>query len=315
MNQATKSAIFLMGPTCCGKTDLALKLAEYLPIEMINVDSAQVYRGMDIGTSKPTAQELAKVPHHLIDICSPLENYSAAEFCQDAVKLMIDIHARGKIPLLVGGTMLYFYALQFGLSELPPANLSIRQNLNQQASQSGWPQLHSKLQDLDPEAAAAIGINDSKRIQRALEVCLVSGNKFSELLSQQKNNLFINDWRVHYFAIQEPDRAVLHRKIADRFQQMLQQGLLAEVNKLLQQGVTLEMPAMRCVGYRQLAKFLQNQDTEQQAYQKAIFATRQLAKRQFTWLRKWNKMVELHVLLSNHQQSDNLGLITRNIKR
>jgi len=307
-----KTAIFLMGPTACGKTNLAISMSQNIPVEIINVDSAQVYIGMDIGTNKPTKEELAITPHHLIDICSPKNNYSVAKFCNDVNNLLTEIHNRGKIPLLVGGTMLYFYALCFGLSKLPSQNLEIRNNINLDAEQYGWPNMHVKLAELDLKAANNIGINDSQRIQRALEVISITGQKFSDYLIER--NSFMNDWNIQYFAIVQNDRKVLHKKIADRFYIMLEKGLVDEVARLLQQDIPIDMPSMRCVGYRQIIEYLQDKVPEQEAYQKVIFATRQLAKRQYTWLRKWQTLVDLNILQTELSEQHNLWLITRNVK-
>ncbi len=301
-----------MGPTACGKTNLAISMSQNIPVEIINVDSAQVYIGMDIGTNKPTKEELAITPHHLIDICSPKNNYSVAKFCNDVNNLLTEIHNRGKIPLLVGGTMLYFYALCFGLSKLPSQNLEIRNNINLDAEQYGWPNMHVKLAELDLKAANNIGINDSQRIQRALEVISITGQKFSDYLIER--NSFMNDWNIQYFAIVQNDRKVLHKKIADRFYIMLEKGLVDEVARLLQQEIPIDMPSMRCVGYRQIIEYLQDKVPEQEAYQKVIFATRQLAKRQYTWLRKWQTLVDLNILQTELSEQHNLWLITRNVK-
>lgn len=307
-----KTAIFLMGPTACGKTSLAIAMAKNIPVEIINVDSAQIYIGMDIGTNKPTKEELIITKHHLIDIRSPDDSYSVAQFCLDASQLLEEIHARGKIPLLVGGTMLYFYSLCFGLSKLPSANIDIRRNIDKQAAQYGWPYMHAKLAALDIAAANNIAMNDSKRIQRALEVNLITEKKFSDCLLERYN--FINNWDIRYFAIIPKDRQLLHEKIADRFYMMLEQGLVNEVAHLLQQNISINSPSMRCVGYRQIIQYLQHNIGEQEAYRAAIAATRQLAKRQHTWLRKWHSLVDLNLLDTELSEQHKLGLITRNIK-
>lgn len=307
-----KTAIFLMGPTACGKTSLAISMALHLPVEIINVDSAQVYIGMDIGTNKPTQEELLVTKHHLIDICSPKNNYSVAQFCLDSSKLLDDIHARGKIPLLVGGTMLYFYGLYSGLSKLPSCNSDIRDYINKQAAQHGWPYMYEQLKVLDQKAATKISSNDSQRIQRALEVTYLTGKKFSDYLVEKHS--FIDDWNIKYFAIMHQDRKILHTKIANRFYSMLEQGFVQEVSNLLQQNIPINMPSMRCVGYRQIIRYLQDKISEQDAYTTAIIATRQLAKRQYTWLRKWQSLVDLNLLYTELPEQHNLGLITRNIK-
>ena len=304
-----KTVIFLMGPTACGKTSLAIGLAKIMSVEIINVDSAQIYIGMDIGTNKPSKEQLAIVKHNLIDICLPQNNYSVAEFCKDANRLIKEIHAKGKVPLLVGGTMLYFYALCFGLSELPSKNIEIRNDILQSASEFGWPEMHARLTKLDPIIANTININDSQRIQRALEINILTGKKISDCFS--KMNSFIENWNIYYLAILQQDRAVLHKKIADRFYSMVQQGFVEEVEWLLQQDIPLSMPAMRCVGYRQISEYLQNTISREDAYQKAIVATRQLAKRQYTWLRKWAGLVDLKQLYVESSEKHNLDLITR----
>lgn len=303
-----------MGPTACGKTSLAIAMAKILPIEVINVDSAQVYIGMDIGTNKLSKEELIITKHHLIDICSPKNNYSVAQFCTDASRLLEEIHARGNIPLLVGGTMLYFYTLCFGLSKLPSANLEMRNDINQQAEIHGWPYLHTKLAKLDSKTADKLSINDGQRIQRALEVCATTGKKFSDYLTTTERQDFIDNWNIKYFAIVQQDRKVLHNKIANRFYNMLERGFVNEVAGLLEQEIPIDMPAMRSVGYRQIIEYLQDKITEQEAHDKAIIATRQLAKRQYTWLRKWQSLVDLHLLYAESSEPHNLGLITRNIK-
>lgn len=309
-----KTAIFLMGPTGCGKTKLAIKLAEKLPIEVINVDSAQVYIGMDIGTGKPNKADLALIKHHLIDICYPSDNYSVAEFCTDASLLLNQIHANGKIPLLVGGTMLYFYSLCFGLNELPSADFSIRQQIDLEASKHGWSHLYDMLVKIDPQIASKININDKQRIQRALEVFILTGKNMSYYLSIKKKMNFMADWQVKYFALIHEQRKYLHEKITARFYDMLQQGFTDEVAYLLEQNIPLNAPAMRCVGYRQLAEYLINKTNQATAYQKAINATKQLAKRQYTWLRKWKKLVKLNFLNAERENLENLMLIINNIK-
>ena len=307
-----KTAIFLMGPTACGKTSLAISLAKIMPIEIINVDSAQVYIGMDIGTNKPNKTELTMVKHHLIDICSPKDHYSVGRFCVDATRVLEEIYSRGKIPLLVGGTMLYFYSLYFGLSSLPSCDVLIRSKINQQAKEHGWEYLHSKLEQLDPKAAKKISINDRQRIQRALEINYLTEKKISENL--MINNNFMSGWDIKFFGIIYKDRKILHKKIEERFYSMLDKGLVKEVSNLLKQNISLELPAMRSVGYRQVIQYLQNNIDEQEAYHNAIVATRQLAKKQYTWLRRWQNKINLNLLYSELIEQSNLRLITRNIK-
>ncbi|MES9955985.1 MAG: tRNA (adenosine(37)-N6)-dimethylallyltransferase MiaA [Sedimenticola sp.] len=277
-------AIFLMGPTASGKTDLAIELTEHLPCDIISVDSALVYRGMDIGTAKPSAEELARAPHRLIDICDPSESYSAAQFREDALREMAEITAAGRIPLLVGGTMLYFRALQYGLSELPAANAAVRARLEQDAALHGWQAMHERLAAVDPAAASRIHPNDPQRIQRALEVYEITGKSLTEL--QDRDGEQKLPYRLVKLVRAPREREVLHQRIADRFHKMLEQGFEAEVRGLLQQdNLVPDMPSMRSVGYRQMLKYLLGEWDRETMIEKGIVATRQLAKRQFTWLR------------------------------
>lgn len=285
MPNARPTAIFLMGPTASGKTDLAIALRERLPVEIISVDSALIYRGMNIGTAKPTAEELAKAPHRLIDIKDPAESYSAATFRNDALREMQAITEQGKIPLLVGGTMLYYKALQEGLSPLPSSDPAIRADIEQKASQQGWATMHQELQKIDPVAATRINPNDSQRINRALEVFYISGKTLTELSTQKSPELPYN---VQAFAIAPQDRTILHERIALRFNKMIEQGFQQEVEKLFQRGdLHLDLPSIRCVGYRQMWEFLQGDYDHAEMVFRGICATRQLAKRQITWLRGW----------------------------
>ncbi|MCG8489746.1 MAG: tRNA (adenosine(37)-N6)-dimethylallyltransferase MiaA [Chromatiales bacterium] len=278
------AAIFLMGPTASGKTALAVELVRRLPLEIISVDSALVYRGMDIGTAKPDQQTLNLAPHRLIDMIDPSESYSAAAFRQDALAAMAEIHAAGKVPLLVGGTMLYFKALSQGLSDLPAADPVVRSRLEQEMAQQGLAALHQRLQRLDPEAAMKIHANDTQRILRALEVIELSGRALSEL--QQSDKGHILPYRVLKLVRAPKQRAVLHDRIAQRFEQMLANGFEEEVRELLKRGnLTPAMPSMRAVGYRQMLHYLLGEISRQEMVEKGIIATRQLAKRQFTWLR------------------------------
>ncbi len=279
-------AIFLMGPTASGKTALAVELAQRLPVELISVDSALVYRDMDIGTAKPDAATLAVAPHHLIDIISPLETYSAAQFRHDALQLMAEITARGKVPLLVGGTMLYFNALQHGLHDLPSADPAIRQQLEADAAAEGWPAMHARLQQVDPATAARLAPNDSQRIGRALEIFLASGRTMASLLAEQRQVEQL-PYALTRLALMPPDRAELHARIALRFELMLKEGLIDEVAGLRRQYPELEpdMPSMRCVGYRQTWDYLEGRLDYKELRERGIYATRQLAKRQITWLR------------------------------
>lgn len=277
-------AVFLMGPTASGKTALACQLSERFPVELISVDSALVYRGMDIGTAKPDAAMLARYPHGLIDIRDPAEPYSAADFRGDATEAMQAITARGKVPLLVGGTGLYFRALQQGLSRLPEANPAIRERLSGEATQIGWPALHGRLQQLDPTAATRIGPNDAQRIQRALEVIELTGRPLSEQQQGGSGQRF--PWRVLKLALLPADRGPLHERIAQRFDAMLAAGFLDEVRALRSRGdLHADLPAIRAVGYRQAWEHLDGQTDAGEFRDRGVFATRQLAKRQITWLR------------------------------
>ncbi|MEW6166633.1 MAG: tRNA (adenosine(37)-N6)-dimethylallyltransferase MiaA [Pseudomonadota bacterium] len=276
--------VCLMGPTASGKTGLALALAKRLPVEIVSVDSAQVYRGMDIGTAKPSPEVLARVPHHLVDILDPTEIYSAARFAADARGLIDAIRARRCIPLLVGGTMLYFRALQQGLSELPPADADLRARLERQARVEGWPALHAKLQSVDPETAARLHPNDQQRIQRALEIYELTGMPPSALQGQASGGELRGP--VRRLALLPAQRAMLHERIAQRFDAMMAQGLLEEVRSLRARGdLRADLPSMRAVGYRQLWAHLDGRLTLPEAVARAVAATRQYAKRQLTWLR------------------------------
>jgi tRNA dimethylallyltransferase len=273
-----------MGPTASGKTDLAVEVVRYFPCDIISVDSAMVYRGMDIGTAKPESNMLNQAPHRLIDILDPSESYSAADFREDALREMDKISKAGRIPLLVGGTMLYFRALQQGLSELPSADAEIRERLETQANEIGWDGMHQKLAEIDPEAARRIHPNDPQRIQRALEVYEISGCTLSELQAIDQKESF--PYQVLKLVVAPSDRETLHERIALRFKQMLDQGLIEEVRKLVQRGdLHADLPSMRSVGYRQVLKYLQGDLTYEDMEERGIIATRQLAKRQFTWLR------------------------------
>ncbi len=292
-------AIFLMGPTACGKTDLAVTLAARFPLEVVSVDSALVYRDMDIGTAKPDAATLAACPHHLIDIVAPTETYSAGRFRADALALMADIVARGRVPLLVGGTLLYFKALKDGLDALPKADPAIRAELLARAAAEGYPALHAELARFDPASAARIQANDSQRIQRALEVYRVSGRPLSELRSGAGNAAL--PYRLIEIALMPSDRAALHKRIEARFRAMLAAGFLAEVRYLRERyALTPDMAAMRSVGYRQAWRFLDGEIDEIQLYETGAAATRQLAKRQITWLRGWQGATLFDCLQADH---------------
>ncbi len=282
----SKPVICLMGPTASGKTPLAVQMVEQFPCEIISVDSAMVYRGMDIGTAKPDAETLLTAPHRLIDICDPAEAYSAGMFREDALREIDDILATGKIPLLVGGTMLYFRVLLQGLADLPRADEGLRATLNERADREGWENLHAELARVDPAAAARIHANDAQRIQRALEVFMITGKAISE--HQRTDTSPLAGFDVLNLALMPATRTKLHERIARRFHQMLDHGFVEEVRKLRSRGdLTPDMPSIRSVGYRQVWDFLAGAIDETQMREYAIAATRQLAKRQMTWLRTW----------------------------
>ncbi|MGP9801977.1 tRNA (adenosine(37)-N6)-dimethylallyltransferase MiaA [Rheinheimera sp. NSM] len=304
MSNNSTAVIFLMGPTASGKTALATELYQRLPSELVSVDSALIYRGMDIGTAKPTAAELKLAPHHLLDIRDPAHSYSAADFRADALRLIAEIQHRGNIPILVGGTMLYFKALLEGISPLPEADPLVRQQLEQEAAEKGWPALHAELAAVDPVSALRIHPNDPQRINRALEVFRISGRTLTELTAQ-KGEPF--GFPVHQFAIAPEDRAVLHQRIAQRFEQMLAAGFEQEVIKLKQRtDLHPDLPSMRCVGYRQMWQYLDGECSYAEMTLRGIAATRQLAKRQLTWLRSWH---DLTWLKSDAPMSENLQAV------
>ncbi|QXO17163.1 MULTISPECIES: tRNA (adenosine(37)-N6)-dimethylallyltransferase MiaA [Vibrio] len=291
MSEQLPLALFLMGPTASGKTDLAIRLRQKFPVEIISVDSALIYKGMDIGTAKPEPSELALAPHRLIDILDPSEAYSAADFRRDALREMQAIADQGKIPLLVGGTMLYYKALLEGLSPLPAANPDIRQQIDDEAKQFGWAHLHQQLQDIDPVSAQRIHPNDPQRLSRALEVYRISGKTLTELTQTKGEAL---PFRVKQFAIAPKERAELHRRIELRFEKMVEAGFEQEVRALYQRDdLHPDLPSIRCVGYRQMWDYLDGNGTLDEAIFRGICATRQLAKRQITWLRSWNDLTWL----------------------
>ncbi|WGS50506.1 tRNA (adenosine(37)-N6)-dimethylallyltransferase MiaA [Paraburkholderia sp. D15] len=283
----------LLGPTASGKTAAALALAARRPVEIISVDSALVYREMDIGTAKPTAGERAVAPHHLIDIVDPTDSYSAAQFRADTLRLCGEIHARGRLPLLVGGTMLYYKALTQGLNDLPAADADVRATLDADAAREGWPALHARLAAVDPVAAARLAPNDSQRIQRALEVFTLTGQPMSDLLAAPvKTDDAAAQWRFVPVALEPSERSWLHARIEQRFDAMLSGGFVDEVVKLRERGdLTPEMPSMRCVGYRQVWEYLDGAVDYPTMRDKGVFATRQLCKRQLTWLRGMTERV------------------------
>ena len=283
-------AIFLMGPTASGKTDLAIQLRQQLPVEVISVDSALIYRGMDIGTAKPSKAELALAPHRLIDICDPAESYSAANFRTDALREMQEISAQGKIPLLVGGTMLYYKALLEGLSPLPSADEKVRSEIEAKAALIGWGGLHQELTKIDPISAQRINPNDSQRINRALEVFYLTGKTLTELTAQKGEAL---PYDILQFAIVPKQREVLHHRIEQRFHNMIELGFQQEVEKLYRRpDLNENLPSIRCVGYRQMWEYLRGDYDHDEMVFRGICATRQLAKRQITWLRGWTSPIQ-----------------------
>lgn len=276
--------LVLLGPTASGKTAAVARIARVLPIELISVDSALVFRDMDIGTAKPSAEEQALCPHHLIDIVSPEEAYSAARFAADARRLIADIRARGRIPLLAGGTMLYIKALREGLSDLPEADASLRADIDARAAEQGWPALHAELARLDPDAAARLKPTDAQRIQRALEIVMLTGRPLAESYAKREDDAPLPPMTV--LSLEPSDRAWLHRRIEQRFDQMLEQGLVDELRSLrTKYRLDAGMPSMRCVGYRQVWNYLEGEVDASTMRDTGIYATRQLAKRQITWLR------------------------------
>ncbi|MBY0341290.1 MAG: tRNA (adenosine(37)-N6)-dimethylallyltransferase MiaA [Rhodocyclaceae bacterium] len=276
-------ALFILGPTASGKTALAMALADRFPVELISLDSAQVFRDMNIGTAKPDAETLAKYPHHLIDLISPEESYSAARFCEDALRVMREITARGKVPLIVGGTMLYYKALTEGLADMPKADAAIRAQIDAEAAIHGWPHMHMELAKLDPDSAARLKPNDAQRIQRALEVVRLTGRTMADIYAAQEKTPL--PYRRLSIALMPTDRAWLHERIALRFDLMLAQGLVEETRALRSKyQLRADLPSMRCVGYRQTWEMLEGEIPPQELRDRGIFATRQFAKRQITWL-------------------------------
>ena len=287
-------AVFLLGPTASGKSAVALALAERFPVEIVSVDSAQVYRGMDVGTAKPDAATRMRVPHHLVDIVEPNETYSAGRFRDDALRLVPEIHARGKLPVLAGGTMLYFRSLTRGLAELPPAQPAIRREIEQRAAKAGWPALHAELASVDPAAAARIDAMDAQRIQRALEVHRHTGKPLSDF---HGGNTVELPFEVLKLSLEPSDRSVLHARIAERFRAMLAAGLVDELRSLRKRYALDEtMPSMRAVGYRQAWQALEDPRDMSLLEARAVAATRQLAKRQLTWLRAMDDVERLDCL-------------------
>ncbi|WP_409265636.1 tRNA (adenosine(37)-N6)-dimethylallyltransferase MiaA [Massilia sp. BHUDP2] len=299
MSNKKPMAVAIMGPTASGKTAAALAIARTRPVEIISVDSALVYRGMDIGTAKPSPEELAAVPHHLIDIIDPLEAYSVMQFREDAIRLVGEISARGALPLLVGGTMMYFKGLTDSLDELPTADPALRAQLDAEAASIGWPGMHARLRTLDPVTAERLKPNDAQRINRALEIIALTGKPMSELLGKREKPEL--PFELISFALEPSDRAVLHQRIAQRFDAMLgerdDEGLVAEVARLRARGdLTPALPSIRCVGYRQTWDYLDGKIDRAELRELGIIATRQLAKRQITWLRAMPERIVIDCL-------------------
>jgi tRNA dimethylallyltransferase len=286
-------AIFLLGPTASGKSDLAMKLTSHLPVELVSVDSALVYRDMNIGTAKPDAEILRQYPHHLVDIRDPDEVYSAADFRSEVLTLMSAISERGNIPLLVGGTMLYFKVLIEGIASMPAADSAIREKIVREAETGGWQKVHQRLAEVDPESAARIHPNDPQRLQRALEIWELTGESMTQLHKKQQDLVSL-PFSVCQLAIIPSDRADLHRIIAARFEQMIKDGFIEEVEHLREKyDLNAELPSIKSVGYRQVWQYLEGEVDRKAMQERAIIATRQLAKRQFTWLRGWSNLKEI----------------------
>lgn len=305
-------AILLMGPTASGKTDLAIRLAQDYPVDIISVDSSMVYRGLDIGAAKPSAEELAQAPHRLIDIRDPAQPYSAADFRADALREMAEISARGRIPLLVGGTMLYFKVLKDGLADLPVADEAVRARISEEARLHGWPAIHQQLAAVDPVTAERLKPTDSQRLQRALEVYYLSGVPLSVLHQQQQHEAL--PYNLLQFALMPKDRSILHQRIERRFDQMLAQGFIEEVRALkARTDLHPELPAIRSVGYRQVWDYLEGLYSYEDMRFRAIVATRQLAKRQYTWLRSLATDVQpldtedAWIVLQNYLKKNGIG--------
>lgn len=292
MNADKPRAILLMGATATGKTDLAVKLVERFPVEIISVDSALIYQGMDIGTAKPDAELLHKAPHFLIDIIDPAESWSAWDFVQNALQLIDEINDRGHIPLLVGGTMMYFHALEQGMNDLPPTDEGIRQEINDLLEQQGLESLYQHLMEIDPQTASRLNATDRQRITRAIEVHRISGVPMSRLMTSGLNKPDINFTRI---ILDVSERKALHQRIETRFKAMLDEGFEHEVVKLRERGdLGLDLPSMRCVGYRQMWEYLEGNYEHDEMVNKAVIATRQLAKRQLTWLRKYQQVTRVN---------------------
>ncbi len=309
---AKPPVVFLMGPTAAGKTDLAIALSEKIPVDVISVDSTMVYRELDIGSAKPTLEELSRAPHQLINIRDPSEPYSVAEFCDDACSAIKASHDKNRIPLLVGGTMMYFNVLLEGMADMPSADAAIRLEIENTAKVEGWPALHEQLKGIDPETAATLHPNHSQRISRALEVYKLTGKTMSQLRHEQhqnpqnKSDSFLNQYTVNQFAIGPRNRSVLHDRIKSRFHKMIESGFEQEVVALRDRGdLHKNLPAIRAVGYRQMWEYLGGEGSHDEMVERGIAATRQLAKRQLTWLRKWES---LNWLYTEGENGDEINL-------
>ena len=295
VNNKKLPVIFIMGPTASGKTDLAIALRDHMPVELINVDSAQIYDQMDIGTAKPDIETLTRAPHRLLGFCDPANSYSAADFAQDAKKEISEIHKLGRIPLLVGGSMLYFKVLLEGMSDLPAADAEIRNSIQRQADIEGWSSLHAELKKVDPKSAERLHPNHSQRIQRALEVYKITGVSLSDLQQQSEGGIK-DTYDVQQYALIPQNRALLHQRIEQRFNAMMEAGFEEEVKMLFRRGdLHSDMPSIRAAGYSQLWSYLEGQVSLDEAVERAIIATRQLSKRQQTWLRNWPNCHQISV--------------------
>ena len=309
--------LFILGPTASGKTDLAIDIAKQIPAKLISVDSALIYRDMNIGTAKPDSETLAAYPHDLVDIIDPDQSYSVARFIEDAKVSIEAAIADEKLPILVGGTMLYFKGLIDGLSDLPEADLAVRQKIEAMAADTGWPTVHAELQRLDPEAAERIDPNHSQRISRALEICYSSGSTLTELLAKSKGEKYasITDkYDLRQIGLSVTDRSVLHQRINGRFEAMMDEGFIDEVQALREKySISIEHASMRCVGYRQVWQYLEGEIDKEEMISRAQAATRQLAKRQFTWMRNWDDLNYLPVTWSQEVQNTDDYLLNESL--
>ncbi|WBF65913.1 MAG: tRNA (adenosine(37)-N6)-dimethylallyltransferase MiaA [Candidatus Kinetoplastibacterium crithidii] len=307
--------ICLTGPTASGKTAIAIELSKYWPIEIINMDSATIYKGMDIGSAKPSREEQIITKQHLIDIIDPIESYSAASFCSDTSNLLSDILERKKIPIIAGGTMMYYKSLREGIDDLPTSNRIMRQMIEEKANKNGWPFLHDYLKKIDPTTASKIGVRDKQRIQRSLEVFFTTGKPLSSLLKIRNNQLTHNKYKYITISLEPSNRSILHDRITKRFNTMIQNGLLEEVASLFKRGdLNTTIPSIRCVGYRQLWEYFEGKNSLEIAIEKSIIATRQLAKKQMTWLRSQPERIIIDCLDKNYNKKtiDALAPIVEN---